>query len=185
MSAYAYGMLAVISLSLAGVCAVLTAIFFFAKNIRGVHDDLTGRTAERAIAELRQGKGSRSRFFGGEDGGAKAGRSARSSRASKHDTSGSLRLRRFSADDISTTEMEGTESEAGTTMLGTARSEADTTMPGATESEAGTTMLSAVGANTGGEAATSLLGGAEAARNEDEAEGATSLLSSPARKELR
>ena len=160
MSAYAYGMLAVISPSLAGVCAVLTAIFFFAKNIRGVHDDLTGRTAERAIAELRRGKGSRSRFFGGEDGSAKAGRSARSSRASKHDTSGSLRLRRFSADDISTTEMESAENEAGTTML------------------------VAANANTGDEAATSLLSGAEAVRNEEEAEGATSLLSSPARKEL-
>jgi len=167
MSAYAYGMLAVISYSLAGVCAVLTAIFFFAKNVRQVRNDLTGRTAERAIADLRQGKGSRSRFFGGEEGGAAgASRNARTSRASSHDASGSLKLRRVSADDVPTTEMAQTENEPGTTILGAA---ADT--------ETETTVL---GAAAGSEDGTTLLNSAD-----ESDEGATGLLPDAPRKELR
>ena len=149
MTADAYGMMALISYSLAGVCAVLTVIFFFVKHIRQVGDDLTGRTAERAIADLRQGKGNRSRFFGGEERSVSGGsRNAHASRVDKHDTNGSLKLRRFSADDVETTAIPDEEAESGTTLLaGAGEGSATTLLAGSassdeTSAESSTTLLS-------------------------------------------
>ncbi|WEV58590.1 hypothetical protein OZX67_07230 [Bifidobacterium sp. ESL0728] len=48
---------AVVLFSLAVVCAILAVILYFAWNIRAIRDTLTGKTAERRIAELRRESG--------------------------------------------------------------------------------------------------------------------------------
>lgn len=98
MSAEAWGILAVVGYSLAGVLAVIALIWFFTQNIRQVRSDLTGRTAQRAIAELRSGEGNRSRFFGGEDRGAAARvAGALGVEGGDESESGNLKLRFFSS----------------------------------------------------------------------------------------
>ncbi|WEV46289.1 hypothetical protein OZX62_07530 [Bifidobacterium sp. ESL0690] len=48
---------AVVLFSLAVVCAIVTVILYFAWNVRGIRDTLTGKTAELRIAELRRESG--------------------------------------------------------------------------------------------------------------------------------
>jgi hypothetical protein len=48
---------AVILFSLAVVCALLCLILYFTWHVRRIHDDLTGKTAQRRIAELRKESG--------------------------------------------------------------------------------------------------------------------------------
>ncbi|WEV73619.1 hypothetical protein OZX74_06795 [Bifidobacterium sp. ESL0798] len=48
---------AVVLFSLAVVCAIVAVILYFAWNIRAIRDTLTGKTAERRIAELRRESG--------------------------------------------------------------------------------------------------------------------------------
>ncbi|KFI45537.1 hypothetical protein GA0061078_1219 [Bifidobacterium bohemicum] len=48
---------AVILFSLAAVCVLVSLILYFAWHIRQIRDDLTGKTAQRRIAELRKESG--------------------------------------------------------------------------------------------------------------------------------
>lgn len=116
MSAEAFGMMAIICYSLAAVLVVIAIILYFVQHIRSVRDDLTGRTAQRAIAELREGTANRSKFFGGEERGAAAKGQGKRRRGMQEVPSGSLRLRHFSnEDDIRTTDLD--EDACSTTML--------------------------------------------------------------------
>lgn len=102
MSTEAFGMLAVIAYSLAAVFAVVAVIVFFTQHIRQVHDDLTGRTAQRAIADLRSGSVSRSKFFEVADDStsvaeqSRKGRDVLSGGDDVQPDSGSLKLRKVS-----------------------------------------------------------------------------------------
>lgn len=102
MSTEAFGMLAVIAYSLAAVFAVVAVIVFFTQHIRQVHDDLTGRTAQRAIADLRSGSVSRSKFFEVADDStsvaeqSRKGRDVLSGGDEVQPDSGSLKLRKVS-----------------------------------------------------------------------------------------
>lgn len=48
-----YTIIAIVGFALAAVCAVAAVAMFFALHIKQVHDDLTGKTAARSIAEIR------------------------------------------------------------------------------------------------------------------------------------
>lgn len=97
MNAEVLGAVAVVGYVFTAIFTAIAVILFFTLHIRSVRDDLTGRTAERAIADLREGRGNRSRFFGGEERGS-AARSGAKSRVSVRGDSGSLKLRRCSSD---------------------------------------------------------------------------------------
>ncbi len=49
----AFTILAIIGFSLAAVLVIVAVVMFFKLNIKQVHDDLTGKTATRSIAEIR------------------------------------------------------------------------------------------------------------------------------------
>ncbi len=168
MSAAAFGLTAIICYSLAAVCVAIAVILFFVLHIRDVCDDLTGRTAQRAIAQLRSGSSNRSKFFGGEERGAAAKNAGKRRSSLQKDSSGSLKLRHFSNEDnIPTAHMD--EDAAATTMLGAQADEADampTTMLGAadgtveapcSEDDMATTMLSASGADPEDSLSTTML----------------------------
>lgn len=138
MGANTWGVLAVVGYATAAVLAAIAVILFFTLHIRSVRDDLTGRTAQRAIASLRDGKASRSRFFGGEERGSAARQGARVRAAAQGASdSGSLKLRRYSSnDEVATGQVE--EEECSTTLLGRGATQATDAMAG---DEQGTTML--------------------------------------------
>ena len=151
MTADAYGLMATVGFALAAIIAVATTIFFFLGHVRDARDELTGRTQQRALAELRAGSVARSRFFG-------AGQASHGSGAFAGEGSGSLHVRSWVSSEAATspasselgptllsdggkTESAATPgSEEGTTLLGAAR---DTAAPA--PSEAGTTLLGSNG----------------------------------------
>ena len=192
MDAEAFGVVAVVGYVFAAIFAAVAVILFFTLHIRSVRDDLTGRTAERAIADLREGRGNRSRFFGGEERGS-AARSGAKSRVSVKGDSGSLKLRRHSSgeepsdatgatgavveDFALTTAIGGDgapEPEGSTTLLG------DEAAAGArTASDAAPARIPRAAAPDEGASATTMLGAADAAAT-DEGASATTLLGSSA-----
>lgn len=194
MDAEAFGVVAVVGYVFAAIFAVIAVILFFTLRIRSVRDDLTGRTAERAIADLREGRGSRSRFFGGEERGS-AARSGAKSRVSVKGDSGSLKLRRHSSgeepsdatgatgavvEDFALTTAIGGEAapgaEGSTTLLGDeaaggASADSPRTVP-AGDAPACTPRAAAPDEDA---SATTMLGGADTAAT-DEGASATTLL---------
>lgn len=54
MNAEILQMISVVAFALAGILAVTAAILYFRLNVRGIIDDLSGKTAERQIRELRE-----------------------------------------------------------------------------------------------------------------------------------
>lgn len=130
MSADAYGLVATVGFALAAISAVATTIFFFLGHVRDARDELTGRTQQRALAELRAGSVARSRFFA-------AGQTPYGRGLSAEEGSGSLHVRSWASSEAATSPA---PSEMGTTLL----SEEGHAEPGATTgSEAGTTLLDA------------------------------------------
>ena len=168
MDAASWGLVATVGYVLAAAFAVVSVILFFTLHIRNVRDDLTGRTAQRALADLREGRGSRSRFFGGDERGVAVRGGAKGS--ADAEGSGSLKLRRFSSKEETLGDTGATgavaEDTQGTTMLGNdkttnslAGAEGSTTLIGPTGGDdVGTTMLGTSGNDNEGEAGTTLLG---------------------------
>ena len=139
------GMVATIGYSLAAVFALLAVTYYVMRHVRAVRDELTGRTAQREIAEMRAGRRGRS-WLGSASGAASpVPGAARGTFGGA--TSGSLHVRNVEAatNVVSSPADEGAES--GTTLLGTgqapAADESGTTLLGATApgTESGTTLL--------------------------------------------
>ncbi len=178
MTANLLGTISTVLLVLAVLLVIAAALMFFAFDIRAVRDELTGRTAERAIATMRAESWAlrRSRE-----------RSARALTADGPDApegegSGSLHLRKVrsqrsqdtsAGDEAGTTLLSdaGTGSdfdETDTTLLSADASDADETgttllaNEGTGADEAGTTLLSADAPASADEAGTTLLSGDEA-----------------------
>lgn len=180
MTADTYGMVATIAYSMAAVFAVIAIVIFFTQHIRKVHDDLTGRTEQRAIADLRSGSVSRARFFvgGGADDDSSAAVVDANGRPRRRDgaqagTSSSLKLRRFSKqDEVAQTAATGAAvsggadvdaAESGTTLLGADGAATGGAPAADAGSESGTTLLgdaaaTAPAASEASEAGTTLLG---------------------------
>lgn len=134
-----FGVIAVIGFGLAAVLAIVAAAYGATHHVRSVHDELTGRAAQRAIDAMREGRSSVPALA--------------VQQGSRGDVqSGSLRLREVNsrdrrpfaasstlpvASDATPQREEVLESESGTTLL-------DTVAPSgcAPDSEAGTTLLS-------------------------------------------
>lgn len=170
MTANLLGTISTVLLVLAVLLVIAAALMFFAFDIRAVRDELTGRTAERAIATMRAESWAlrRSRE-----------RSARALTADGPDApegegSGSLHLRKVRS------QWAPTGDEAGTTLLsdvgtGSDSDETGTTLLSADASDAdetGTTLLPTDDATSADEAGTTLL--ADEGTGADEA--GTSLL---------
>lgn len=178
MTANLLGTISTVLLVLAVLLVIAAALMFFAFDIRAVRDELTGRTAERAIATMRAESWAlrRSRE-----------RSARALTADGPDApegegSGSLHLRKVRSQrsqDTSAGDEAGTmllsdagtgsdSDETDTTLLSADASDADETgttllaNEGTGADEAGTTLLSADAPASADEAGTTLLSGDEA-----------------------
>lgn len=173
MTANLLGTISTVLLVLAVLLVIAAALMLFAFDIRAVRDELTGRTAERAIATMRAESWAlrRSRE-----------RSARALTADGPDApegegSGSLHLRKVRSQRSQDT---SAGDEAGTTLLsdagtGSDSDETDTTLLSADASDAdetGTTLLANEG--TGADETGTTLLSADAPASADEA--GTSLL---------
>lgn len=53
-----FGVIAVIGFGLAAVLVIVAAAYGVAHHVRSVHDELTGRAAQRAIDAMREGRSS-------------------------------------------------------------------------------------------------------------------------------
>lgn len=155
MTANLLGTISTVLLVLAVLLVIAAALMFFAFDIRAVRDELTGRTAERAIATMRAEswalRRSRERSARAltEDG----------PNAPEGEGSGSLHVRKVRS------QWAPTGDEAGTTLLsdvgtGSDSDETGTTLLSADASDAdetGTTLLPTDDATSADEAGTSLL----------------------------
>lgn len=139
MAPEAFGVIAVIGFGLSAVLAIVVAAYGVTHHVRSVHDELTGRAAQRAIDAMREGHSSVPALAVQQGGRGDV-------------QSGSLRLREVNSRDhksfvasstlsvASDATLQGEralESEAGTTLL-----DAVASSGGAPNSEAGTTLLS-------------------------------------------
>lgn len=139
MAPETFGVIAVIGFGFAVVFAIAAAVYGVKCHVRSVHDELTGRAAQRAIDAMREGRGSVPAL-------------AVQQGVRGDVQSGSLRLREVNSRDrkpfaasstlpvASDATLQGEralESEAGTTLL-----DAVASSGGAPNSEAGTTLLS-------------------------------------------
>lgn len=139
MAPEAFGVIAVIGFGLSAVLAIVAAAYGVTHHVRSVHDELTGRAAQRAIDAMREGRSSVPALAVQQGGRGDV-------------QSGSLRLREVNSRDhksfvasstlsvASDATLQGEralESEAGTTLL-----DAVASSGGAPNSEAGTTLLS-------------------------------------------
>lgn len=138
MAPEAFGVIAVIGFGLSAVLAIVAAAYGVTHHVRSVHDELTGRAAQRAIDAMREGRSSVPALAVQQGGRGDV-------------QSGSLRLREVNSRDhksfvasstlsvASDATLQGEralESEAGTTLL-----DAVASSGGAPNSEAGTTLL--------------------------------------------
>ena len=185
MSAQTFAAIEVAGYALAAVLLMVTVIYFFTRHVRAVHDELTGKTARDAIAELRAGvvvarssagaSAETGRVGGSVDGAPTSGSlhvrfvdrgTTGARRATATRTASTLGVGAKARPAASPTEKPvpasvAADSEAGTTLLSDAES-----------SEAGTTLLSsgAASAAPASEAGTTLLVAADS-------EAGTTLLS--------
>lgn len=81
-------LLAAVSYVVAAVLAAVAAIFYVTQHVRAAHDELSGRSAQREIAEIRAGRRGRS-WFGA------IGSAAAPAAAAADGDGGSLRVRVF------------------------------------------------------------------------------------------
>ena len=58
MAPEAFGVIAVIGFGLSAVLAIVAAAYGVTHHVRSVHDELTGRAAQRAIDAMREGRSS-------------------------------------------------------------------------------------------------------------------------------
>lgn len=128
-----FGMIATLGYSLAAVFALLAVVYYFLRHVRAVRDELTGRTAQREIADMRAGRRGHS-WLGSKSFATPAGLGG-SRGAATGEGSGSLHVRNVEAPTNIVTPMPEGDSELGTTLLS---AQASTSAP---ETEAGTTLL--------------------------------------------
>ena len=153
-----FGMVATAGYSFAAVLAVVAVIYYVTQHVHAVHDELTGRTAQREIAEMRAGR--RGRTWLGAAGSAAgsllaAARGKATGRVSEGKTGVVDRVARSAA----------VKAEMGTTLLSDGASSDEAA------EEGDTTLLSAP---------------SDSEAKEDEGgttEGGTTLLSSPTPKD--
>lgn len=161
-----FGMIATIGYALAAVFALLAVAYYFLRHVRAVRDELTGRTAQREIADMRAGR--RGHTWLGSASSAAVDTGAVSI-STNHEKSGSLHVRNVEASTNVVVPTADVRSEQGTTLLGVTASDSAAT-------EAGTTLL---GASKSTETGTTLLGVSEEATVPAEtSETSTTLLSS-------
>lgn len=161
-----FGMVATAGYSLAAALAVVAVIYYVTQHVHAVHDELTGRTAQREIAEMRAGRRGRT-WLGAAGSAAGSLLAAARGKASGFEGSGSLRVRSVAdaTDDMERDAETGRVSEGKTGAVDRAERSASA------KAEMGTTLLSD-GASSD-----------EAAEEGCTTEGSTTLLSSPAPKD--
>ena len=180
MAPETFGVIAVIGFGFAAVLAIAAAMYGVTRHVRSVHDELTGRAAQRAIDAMREGRSSvpalavQQGVRGNVQTGSLRLREVNSRDRKPFAASSTLSV----ASDASSCGEEALESEAGTTSLDSVASSG-----AALDSEAGTTLLSQGerGASSAipSEAETSLLAqGASHAAPGVESESETTLLGS-------
>lgn len=149
------GMVSTVGYSLAVVFAVIAAIFYVTQHVRSVHDELTGRTAQREIAEMREGRRGRT-FLGAASSAANSVLAAAQGAVSGNAGSGSLHVRNVERETDDMEREVGTgavdradqsaaaQAEVRTTLLGSSATAAAATASETSEAEAGTTLLTDV-----------------------------------------
>ena len=55
-----FGMIATLGYSFAAVFTLLAVVYYFLRHVRAVRDEMTGKTAQREIADIRSGRRGRS-----------------------------------------------------------------------------------------------------------------------------
>lgn len=171
-----FGMVATAGYSFAAVLAVVAVIYYVTQHVHAVHDELTGRTAQREIAEMRAGRRGRT-WLGAAGSAAGSLLAAARGKATGSEGSGSLHVRsvEYATDDMERDAETGRVSEGKTGVVDRAARSA------AVKAEMGTTLLSdgASSDEAAGEGDTTLLS-APAAKTGDadeaETEGGTTLL---------
>lgn len=139
MAPETFGVIGVIGFGLSAVLAIVAAAYGVKRHVRSVHDELTGRAAQRAIDAMREGRGSVPALAvqQGVRGDVQSG-SPRLREVNSHDRKSFVASSTLSVASDVTLQCEGAlESEAGTTLLDTVASSGC-----ALDSEAGTTLLS-------------------------------------------
>lgn len=139
MTSETFGVIAVIGFGFAVVFAIAAAVYGVKCHVRSVHDELTGRSAQRAIDAMREGRGSVPALAvqQGVRGDVQSG-SLRLREVNSHDRKPFAASSTLSvASDASPCGEGALESEAGTTLLDSVASSG-----AAFDSEAGTTLLS-------------------------------------------
>lgn len=167
MAPEAFGVIAVIGFGLSAVLAIVATAYGVTHHVRSVHDELTGRAAQRAIDAMREGRSSVPALAVQQGGRGDV-------------QSGSLRLREVNSRDHKSRDH---KSFVASSTLSVA-SDATLQGEGALESEAGTTLLDAVASSGGApnsEAGTTLLSsGVPSASFSIAAESETTLLAQDA-----
>lgn len=138
MAPETFGVIAVIGFGFAVVLAIAAAVYGVKRHVRSVHDELTGRAAQRAIDAMREGRGSVPALAvqQGVRGDVQSG-SLRLREVNSRDRKPFAASSTLSVASDATLQGEVTlESEAGTTLLDTVASSG-----GTPDSEAGTTLL--------------------------------------------
>lgn len=179
-----FGMVATAGYSFAAVLAVVAVIYYVTQHVHAVHDELTGRTAQREIAEMRAGRRGRT-WLGAAGSAAGSLLAAARGKATGSEGSGSLHVRsvEYAADDMERDAETGRVSEGKTGVVDRVARSA------AVKAEMGTTLLSdgASSDEAAEEGDTTLLSApSDSEAKEDEGgttEGGTTLLSSPAPKD--
>ncbi|WP_307738720.1 hypothetical protein [uncultured Parolsenella sp.] len=179
-----FGMVATAGYSLAAALAVVAVIYYVTQHVHAVHDELTGRTAQREIAEMRAGRRGRT-WLGAAGSAAGSLLAAARGKASGSEGSGSLHVRSVAdaTDDMERDAETGRVSEGKTGAVDRAERSASA------KAEMGTTLLSDgassdEAAEEGGTTLLSAPSDSEAKGDEgDTTEGSTTLLSSPVPKD--
>lgn len=139
MAPETFGVIAVIGFGFAVVFAIAAAVYGVKRHVRSVHDELTGRSAQRAIDAMREGCDSVPALAvqQGVRGDVQSG-SLRLREVNSRDRKPFAASSTLSVASDATLQGEVTlESEAGTTLL-----DAVASSGGTPDSEAGTTLLS-------------------------------------------
>ena len=124
------GMIATIGFSLAAVFAVIAVIFYVTQHVHDVSDELTGRSAQREISEMRAGRPGRS-FLGVASSAASSVMSA--ARGGSSSSSSSLHVR--------SVEKETSDMERGVPTKGIEDVPARSTVESVSDSECVTGLL--------------------------------------------
>ncbi len=129
-----FGMIATLGYSFAAVFTLLAVVYYFLRHVRAVRDEMTGKTAQREIADIRSGRRGRS-WLGTQSSGIFSDVHG-AQRTPAGTGSGSLHVRNVEVATNVITPLGENDSELSTTLLS---SQASSTT---SETEAGTTLLS-------------------------------------------